>query len=518
MEENKKGLYFKICRWLSIEFVTLAGAGISFLLMLPVFYLSFVNRASGDDYGYSVYTRPAWLASHSLAELFRASLQTIQRVYYGWQGTWFSVFCFSLQPEVFDRHAYVVVTFLSFFMLAGSTFYLFKRVFFDELSFDKWSSFLVGMVYLMLMIEYIPGTKSALFWYNGVVHYMLPFVMCQLLCAWLILYVKTNQKKYLVTTGIIMTLLGGSNYQAALFSLVVVAYAMLYIYLSKEKGRGRKAGRLIIPVLFELAGLIISMKAPGNRVRGGEEFGFSASKGIAAIGLSFVYGIEDIIQYMKETPVVWIGFLVLFLILVEAFLRQKKQRDLKYPIWTCIGLYCLYSAMQTPAIYANVEVSLGVYNMNYQVFLILMVGVLTAAADKAAGKIRMKKHGETAAGWTYRTIVMPGFILCILLLWVCKGNLKQTTTYKSLIYITSGQASDYKEQMDLQTDLLLDETVSDVIVPFINDEQGPLMHMPITADPEAWTNTVTREFYRKESLRAIPREEWLELYGKEVAR
>ena len=100
---------------------------------------------------------------------------------------------------------------------------------------------------------------------------------------------------------------------------------MLYIYLSKEKGRGRKAGRLIIPVLFELAGLIISMKAPGNRVRGGEEFGFSASKGIAAIGLSFVYGIEDIIQYMKETPVVWIGFLVLFLILVEAFLRQKSR-------------------------------------------------------------------------------------------------------------------------------------------------------------------------------------------------
>ena len=79
----------------------------------------------------------------------------------------------------------------------------------------------------------------------------------------------------------------------------------------------------------------------------------------------------------------------------------------------------------------------------------------------------------------------------------------------------SGQAADYRKQMDLQTDLLLDETVSEVVVPFINDEQGPLMHMPVTGDPQAWTNTVTRKFYGKESLVAIPREEWMELYGKE---
>ena len=81
-------------------------------------------------------------------------------------------------------------------------------------------------------------------------------------------------------------------------------------------------------------------------------------------------------------------------------------------------------------------------------------------------------------------------------------------------YITSGQASDYKQQMELQTKLLTNEELEDVVVPFVNDVQGPLMQMPVTENPQAWTNTVTREFYGKNSVVAIPREEWQELYGE----
>ena len=68
--------------------------------------------------------------------------------------------------------------------------------------------------------------------------------------------------------------------------------------------------------------------------------------------------------------------------------------------------------------------------------------------------------------------------------------------------------------MELQTKLLTEEGLEDVVVPFVNDVQGPLMQMPVTENPEAWTNTVTREFYGKKSVVAIPREEWQELYGE----
>ena len=59
-------------------------------------------------------------------------------------------------------------------------------------------------------------------------------------------------------------------------------------------------------------------------------------------------------------------------------------------------------------------------------------------------------------------------------------------------YYLSGQADDYKEQMTLQRSLIEAEGVEDAVVPQINDEQGPLMHMPIVADPDNVDNYMTR--------------------------
>lgn len=85
--KGKKNFYEYLCVCLSEKFMALFGSMVFLVLMLPVFYLSFINRASGDDYGYSVATRAAWVSSHSLAEVFKASVQTIRQSYYSWQGT-----------------------------------------------------------------------------------------------------------------------------------------------------------------------------------------------------------------------------------------------------------------------------------------------------------------------------------------------------------------------------------------------------------------------------------------------
>ena len=529
MEEKnvKKNLYQRCCDFLSVKWLAWASVGVFVLLMLPICYLSFVNRASGDDYGYGVYTRTAWVSSHSLIEVLKASIQTIRSYYYSWQGTWFSIFVFSLQPEVFSRHAYVITTFLMLFLLVGSTFLLFNYILQKKLHFDRWSVLIITLLYLMLTIELIPGIKSALVWYNGMAHYMLPFVMCQFLGLWLIQYMDTHRKRYFAGVTIFMILLGGSNYQAALFALIAAFYAGVFIWFSRKTRKWYDRGIILaIPMLLEAVGLAISMKAPGNNIRAGGELGFSVSKGLTTIAMSFVQGILDIVRYMKEKPIMWIGLLALFLILLEAFMNQEQEYHIKYPIFIVIGLYCLYSAMQAPAIYADVEVSRGVYNTNYQVFLLMMLGILSVLAEKTVRKIKSGWHKKELKenqaeqdmdikAWVHSMVVLPGLCILVVFLVLCKGNVKQTTSYICLSYITSGQAADFKEQMDLQTDLLMEENVSDVVVPFINDDQGPLMHMPVTADPEAWTNTVTREFYGKESVVAIPREEWMEKYGRE---
>lgn len=512
-----------------IKTIALISIFIFIILMMPMLYLSSVNRATGDDYGYSAYTKAAWASTHSLAALGEAACKTVQDYYHSWQGTWFSVFVFSMQPEVFHDNAYVIVAFLMLFLWIGSTFYLFRQILCERIGMYKWSYRLITVCFLIICIEFIPSTKSSIFWFNGCAHYMLPFAMCQMLAAWLIKYGEGYQKKYFVGIFLFMTLLGGSNYQAALFAFIVACYTGLAVLcLQKDK----RILILLLPVCTELLGLIVSMKAPGNLVRAagehasGEGFGFSAGKALATIGKSFLYALKDIGLYWEEKPLVFAGLLFLFLCFLIVFYTgdfygenfSAKHRIFRFPysLGSIFLLFCLYSAMQAPAIYADVEVSGGVPNMDFQVFMLMACGILLIVAEKAAGMLKGKQGKNADKRDNHKAmlgIVAAGLLFSAVIAFWGKGSMKDSASYVSLMYIVSGQAADYKEQMDLQTELMQQENVADVVVPFINNEQGPLMHMPITDDKTKFTNYVTAQFYGKSSVVAMERPKWMELYG-----
>ena len=491
------------------KYFTLISIVIFCFLMLPVVYLTFVNRATGDDYGYGTYTRAAWMGTHSLIEVARAMCRTVKMYYYSWQGTWFSIALFSLQPEVFHDDAYVIVAVLMLFLWIGSTFCLFKQILCRNLGMHQWSYALITVWFMVTNIEFIPRTWSSIFWYNGCAHYMIPFAMCQVVAAWLMKYSTGYKKSTLIGIILFMTLLGGANYQAALFVLIVAFYTVISAWILK---RDKRIFILCIPILLELAGLIVSAMAPGNKNRAGDEFGFSISIALKTIGKSFVCGIEDIGRYTQERPLIFVGLLLLFIIFITVFCAWENAFEFKHPILLSLMLFCLYSAMQAPAIYADVGVSGGVPNTNYQVFLLMASGILLIIAEKLS--MKMKRVWQEKSGTkVLRIVVLPGILLCAVLAILGRSNIKSSTSYISLTYITSGQARDYKEQMDLQTKLMEDENTEDVVIPGINDVQGPLMHMPVTADKDAWTNSVTSRFYGKRSVVAIERPIWMEKYG-----
>lgn len=478
------------------------------ILLLPIVYLTFVNRASGDDYGYGTYTRAAWVGSHSLIKVFRAMCQTVRGYYGTWQGTWFSIAVFSLQPEVFHDGAYVIVAVLMLFLWIGSTFYLFRRILCKIMGFSAWSYLLVTVCFLIISIEFIPSSKSSIYWFNGCAHYMIPFTMCQMLVVWLLQYSTEYRKSTFAGILIFMTLLGGSNYLAALFALIAAFYVCISIWVLKKD---KRIFTLCIPIITELIGLVVSMKAPGNRRRAGEDFGFSVMRGLKTVRYSFLYAVRDIGDYVRERPLALVGLLFLFLLLIVALCVRREEREIRYPIWIILMLFCQYSAMQAPAVYAAVSVSGGVPNMNYQVFLLTALGMLLLAADKLVRNLRRRWKGETDKK-ILQFLILPGVLLCMILALWNRSNIKTCTSWVALTYITSGQAKDYKQQMDLQT-RLMEGDEEDVVVPGINDVQGPLMHMPVTEDEKAWTNTVTANFYGKRSVIAIERPMWIEMYG-----
>lgn len=505
---NLKGkIYRKICDWCSVKNFTWMMVLCFLLILLPVLYCSFFNRASGDDYGYGTLTRWAWLNSHSLNEVFKASYQTVRDYYYGWQGTWFSIFMFTLQPEVFSEKAYVLVAFLMLSLWIFSTFLLFGKILRDKLKYDKWSTVSITLLFLIICISFIPSKKSSIFWYNGCAHYMIPFVMCQTVAYWLIRYGESYKKRYLFGITVFMTLLGGANYQAALFAMIIAFYYVAADWFLKKDKRSLF---LVIPMILEGIGLIVSMKSPGNSVRAGEGFGFSVPQVIETVLMSFAAGIKDIYSYFLKYPMIFVGLLVMFVIMLGAVRLRRDEANIKFPGLIILAMYCLYSAMQAPAIYAGVDVSGGVYNTNFQVFMMMAVLFLNILAEKAG--MWMKNNRNVIWDEMHKRIVVPGLLVCVLLAVVCRSDVKETTTWMCVDFIASGQAADYREQMDQLTKLMTDESVEDIVVPFINDVQGPLMHMPVTEDKTAWTNTVICQYYGKKSAVAIPRPEWEEKY------
>lgn len=487
----------------SVKILTYVALIIFIVMLLPLCYLSFINRASGDDYGYGCYTRDAWMTTHSLIEVGKAAGRTVRQYYYGWQGTWFSIFVFSLQPEVFSDRAYVITAFLMLFLWVGSTWLMFKQLLVSRLKIDQWSFRLITVLFLIVSIQFIPSIRNSVFWFNGGAHYTLPFAMCQLL-VYLLLQFKDGSKGHFIGICILMTLLGGSNYQAALFALISVFYIVIVDFTSTKD---KKFFWLGVPVIMELIGLEISMKAPGNKVRGGEEFGFSLKRGIETIGLSFVEGFRTIGNYISSRPLIFVGLVIIFLVCLQVSSKNRIV-GMKHPFVAVTLLFCLYCAMYTPAIYAGVDdMSSGVCNMQYQVFLLMAGGVFWILAQRFMKKRSMSQKE------VFNKIFLPGLAICFIILMLGRSYLKTSTWWISMEYILSGQAADYKVQMDLQTNLLTDEDVTDVVLPFINDQQGPLMCMPATDNPKNWTNTVIRQFYGKNSVVAMPQSEWEKIYS-----
>lgn len=481
------------------------------ILLLPIVYLTGVNRASGDDYGYGLYTRMAWMRTHSLVEVFKGMCQTVKEFYGGWQGTWFSIAVFTLQPKVFHDKAYVIVAVLMLFLWIASTAYLFREVLCRKLGFSGWSCLLIAVWFLIISIEFIPNTRSSIYWFNGCAHYMLPFAMCQVLTVWLLRYGESYRWRTFVGILIFMTLLGGSNYQAALFGLIAAFYACAWGLLFRKDRRILLLG---IPMLTELVGLVVSMKSPGNLVRGGNDFGFSAARAFQTIGSCFVHAVTDIGVYAAERPLALVGLLFLFLLFL-LLLRQRQER-LAIPHRLILGimLFCLYSAMQAPELYAGVTVSKGVPNTNYLIFLLTAAFILLMAADCLVACLK-KRERAGASQKGFWSVIVAGLFVCAVLGLLNRGGIKRCASYEALVYITSGQAADFKEQMELQTRLLEDDRVTDAVIPGINDRQGPLMHMPVTKNKDAYTNQVTGRFYGKQSVVSIERPVWMERYAAE---
>ena len=475
--------------------------------LVPVLYLTGYAHATGDDFGYGTLTHAAWLDTHSLAEVFRAAVRTVKNYYTGWQGTWFSVFLFTLQPEVFSPDAYWIVPLLMIGLTVAGVSIAGHYFFVRKAGYSRTGFLALDCLVLFILIQFVPSTKSAIFWYNGAAHYVVPFFLALATITVSGLYMDTGKKRYLALSLLCMGCLGGASYLAALLAPIGIVY--LWILYGRKH---RRSLWLLIPVAAEMAGLVISLLAPGNQVRGGEDLGVSAGRAASAIMESFRQGILTVGDYLREKPLMFLLMVPAAGIIWMELNRRKEGSAYRLPGLFAAAMFCVYCAMFSPGIYAGTELSGGVPNTVFQVFVLTMTASLAYVLGwlhSRLEKVRERKQMQGKdAGRNRRRVCLAaaGALICAGVLLLCRSTVRDTTFFVCAEYILSGQADDYRAQMEERRAILLDDSIRNAQLPAMNADQGPLMHMEVLKDPDSWTNTVVRDFYRKDSVVEIDRE------------
>lgn len=79
------------------------------ILALPVLYIGRYNHISGDCYWFAYAVHKSWQLTHNLFTVWEHSLATVAYYYENWQGTFTSLFFFTISPAAFGEQYAMVV-------------------------------------------------------------------------------------------------------------------------------------------------------------------------------------------------------------------------------------------------------------------------------------------------------------------------------------------------------------------------------------------------------------------------
>lgn len=496
----------RLIRKITNRWIAALSVGMFVVSMLPIWYLAFYARPSGDDYGYSALTHSAWIDTHSLVEVLKAAVVTVKQNYVGWNGDWFTTFLFSLMPEVFVPYSFWIVPYIMTAAVIAATFYFMYEICVQSMGMPVADHLIYTSVLLVVCYQFIPSTAIGMYWYVGAMHYMLPYAAGLAGIAYALKFFRTGRYRYMTGLTLCAFMIGGSSYFTSLLLLMFLVFAGLIFY----KKEGKRVFWLLLPFLVCLTGFIVQCKAPGNAVRGGTEFGFDGSLAVYTIFESLRRAAVMIGEWVQEKTVVFVLLLLMAVLGQESMCVAVRKNNRKYPLplLFTIMMYGFYSAMFAPEVYSEVfdsiEISLGPETIQYFTFLVTALMTIWYWEGWAAAKIKSSRFESKLFLFMEKKfrsrILFPVIVAAGVLIILNHGWLSDCVDRQVYEYVSSGQAEDFRAQIRSQMDILLDDSVKEAYLVPINPEQGPLMHMPVTTDENAFTNRVVRDFYGKEKV------------------
>lgn len=489
------------------KYIYLVLISLVFLIaLLPIIYCSFFNYATGDDFTQSDLTHLVIVNHGTFGEFINGTMRRLKAFYNGWGGNWSACLLWTIQPSIWGESFYHITFYLAALFIYGGigllSYYWYKKY------INAPKSFFVMVLLLLFFVltQGMPNGNTAFFWYAVVANYIFPFGMMLVSVIWIDKYINFGGKRYLIYVSLAMIFIGGAGYMTLVVTLEI---AVLYgIYLLFAKNKNKRIFLLIIPCICFLISVFINFKAPGNYVRGGETIDFSISNIIYTIFMSICRGSVNAIKYFG-----YCRLLIIYVPLISLFTWEFVQTEffnIKYPVIK-IGIgFLMYCSSYAPMVMMkDIVASSGHTNTYWMLFVLWLTYslVIIICIIKKKFGVKLNKY------FNIYKIGCLALILAMLLMY--KHFIGNMFSYICYDFIKSGRLNDFENQMQERFALLNNPNVDDVVVPYMNWDQGPFIHFAITDDPTVYSNIVTADFYGKNTITGMPREEYYELYKKD---
>lgn len=351
-------------KFLSLKWIAAWSVVVYGLSLIPIFAASVYAFPQADDWSYSWRTHLAWVDTHSLVEVVKGAFAAVAEAYMDWQGTFSSIFLMSLQPGIWGERFYAVVPFLMTGLLTFATVFFLSYVLKGA---DRSCRIIFSMAVLWLTIQEIRCKPAAFYWYNGAVHYVVPYCFLLILAA---LILKNLQKEKPGRISFFFSLLlafmiGGGNLVTALLTFVSLSGALLFLLIIRRR---KRLWCVAIPLAVNTVAFGINVLAPGNWLR--QDVSGEPSNPVVSILRSFYYGFFYIGEWTDETV------LLMILLLIPVMVRIAGQLRFRFPLPGVVALssFCLLSSMFTPSDYAVHTVNIGrVKNIIFAMYILLLM-------------------------------------------------------------------------------------------------------------------------------------------------
>lgn len=488
------GIIRNSIRGISTKRLTLAVILATIVSLLPLLFMGLYNVMCYDDFDFGAAVRRVWINTGSVWETVVTAAKQASERYMTWQGNWISVFLMAVYPANYNYHLAAIVPFISIGFFATAFFLAGKQLLTKWLGADSRRAVLVTMTLLFVFYQVLDAPFEGLYWYNGVITYMIPQALCFFGVAAVTqsLYTQKRGKELLwcIVAGIGFMLAAAGNYVTALQTEILMVFFCAYVWITNR----RKLKTVLLPSILGNIGFLVNVLAPGNRARA-VMGNYTSYSPFSAIWRSFYYAILYMIQWTPAIVIlVWIALLPIFW-----QMAKRAKKTFRHPVLITLGAFSLLSAMFTPTLYAMGQAGLPrINNIIQAVYYLCLAGVTMYWF----GFIAHGRDAEAAEGVLERAGNRFTAAVLLVALGVCCFTMdKNTYTGISAVRsIVKGEAQAFREENGERYALYLDEAVREVVIEPYSAKPALFHITDLSENPNNWMNIAVAGYFLKDSV------------------